>query len=140
MGRSYWFECSKCGYRTKVAGRADRGLTFFVQTIMCRDCKELYDAVSRLKVPDESGMRLKNLGLRPPGLSRSPITTSTPPRFEALLNRLPYRGVKRFRWIRFKLQCPVSSIHRVQPWNEPDKCPRCGVYLERNALPYRLWE
>src|SRR5215831_14184587 len=64
VGRSYWFECSKCGYRTKVAGRADRGLSFFVQTIVCRDCKELYDAVSRVKVPDESGLRLRNLGLR----------------------------------------------------------------------------
>jgi hypothetical protein len=30
MGRSYWFECPKCGYRAKVSGRADRGLSFFV--------------------------------------------------------------------------------------------------------------
>ena len=55
MGRSYWFECPKCGYRAKVSGRADRGLSFFVQTILCRDCRELYDAVTRLRVPDESG-------------------------------------------------------------------------------------
>ena len=55
MGRSYWFECPKCGYRAKVSGRADRGLSFFVQTILCRDCRELYDAVIRLRVPDEFG-------------------------------------------------------------------------------------
>ena len=55
MGRSYWFECPKCGYRAKVSGRADQGLTFFVQTILCCDCRELYDAVTRLKVPDEWG-------------------------------------------------------------------------------------
>ena len=34
----------------KSSGRADRGLSFFVQTILCRDCRELYDAVTRLRV------------------------------------------------------------------------------------------
>ena len=53
MGRSYWFECAKCGYRAKVSGRADRGITFFVHTILCRDCRELYDAVTRLRLADE---------------------------------------------------------------------------------------
>ena len=24
MGRSYWFECSRCGYRAKASGRLDR--------------------------------------------------------------------------------------------------------------------
>jgi hypothetical protein len=52
MGRSYWFECPKCGYRAKVSGRADRGLTLFVQTILCSDCRQLYDAVTRLRVAD----------------------------------------------------------------------------------------
>ena len=55
MGRSYWFECPKCGYRARVSGRADQGLSFVVQTILCCDCRELYDAVTRLKVPDEWG-------------------------------------------------------------------------------------
>ena len=58
MGRSYWFECVKCGYRAKVSGRADRGLNFFVQTILCRDCRELYDAITRVKIPDEFGLSL----------------------------------------------------------------------------------
>ena len=140
MGRSYWFECSRCGYRTKVSGRADRGLNFFVQTITCRDCKELYDAVTRLRVPDESGLRPAPFGLRGTGTNRTRLAMTSPPRFETVLNRLPYRGIKRFRWVQFKLQCPLSKIHRVQAWNEPDKCPRCGVYLERNALPYRIWD
>ncbi len=142
MGRSYLFECSRCGYRAKVAGRLDRGLNFFVQTIACRDCKELYDAVTRVKIPDEpeAGVRRNFFGcLRPK--SWSPRKTSSgPPTFESVLNRLDYKGVKRFRWVHFKPQCPVSPIHRIQIWNEPVKCPRCGLYLEKNALPYRIWE
>ena len=140
MGRSYWFECSRCGYRTRVSGRADRAFGFFVQTIVCRDCKELYDAVTRVRVPDDSGLQGKPLGLSLPGLSRSRPAKIAPPQFDAVLNRLPYRGIKHFRWIRFKIQCPISAIHRVEAWNEPGKCPRCSVFLERNALPYRIWD
>jgi hypothetical protein len=50
MGRSFWFECSRCGYRATVSGGADRGRDLFVQTISCRDCRKLYDAVTRLRI------------------------------------------------------------------------------------------
>jgi predicted RNA-binding Zn-ribbon protein involved in translation (DUF1610 family) len=140
MGRSYWFECAKCGYRAKVSGRADRGLSFFVQTILCRDCRELYDAVIRLRVPDELG-GLGNFGrLRNEKLPRALSGMTAPPGFQAVLNRLPLTGVKRFKWLAFKPQCPVSAIHRVRNWSDPDRCPKCGLYLEKNALPYRLWD
>ena len=140
MGRSYWFECVKCGYRAKVSGRADRGLNYFVQTILCRDCRELYDAITRVKIPDEFGALTPWVGLRrvkPRNLNR---TWNVPPSFQSVSNRLPYTGVSRFRWLQFKIQCPVSAWHTVQVWNEPDKCPRCGVPLEKNALPFRIWE
>jgi hypothetical protein len=139
MGRSYWFECARCGYRAKVSGREDRGRTFFVQTVFCRDCRELYDAVTRLKVADDP-VRFGNFAAwrwATPDLRR---TFSAPPAFQAVLSRLPQRGVKRFRWLPFKLQCPVSAIHQVRSWNDPDKCPRCSVFLEKSALPYRLWD
>jgi len=139
MGRSYWFECPKCGYRAKVSGHADRGLTFFVQTILCCDCMELYDAVTRWRVPDE------RLGLGSlPRWRQTRLTPqrglSAPPAFQSLLNRLPQTGVKQFKWLPFKLQCPVSAFHRVRGWNEPDRCPKCGIYLEKNARPYRFWD
>ena len=137
MGRSYHFECPRCGYRAKVSGRADRGSHLWVQTILCRDCKVLYDAVTRLKVPGESGFR-PNAGF-PNGRLRKK-NADRPPAFEAALNRLPLRAGNRAKWIPFKVACPVSAAHKVQIWNEPGKCPRCGVYLERNALPFRLWE
>jgi hypothetical protein len=137
MGRGYHFECSKCGYRAIVSGRADRGLNLTVQTVVCRDCRKLYDAVIGLKIPMESGLKLGNLGFGQRGFAR---IRGTPPSFEEAVNRLPYQGAPRFRWLKFKPQCPVSRFHRAEPWNEPEKCPRCGVYLERNALPYRIWD
>jgi len=139
MGRSYWFECPKCGYRAKVSGGADRGLTFFVQTVLCCDCMELYDSVTRLRVPEDP-IRLGNLaGWRWARLNPQ-RGFGAPPAFQAVLNRLAHTGVKRFEWLPFKLQCPVSVIHRVRSWNDPDKCPRCGVFLEKSALPYRVWD
>jgi len=140
MGRSYWFECSRCGYRAKVAGRADHGLNFAIQTILCRDCKHLYDAVTRVRVPDSLKERSFRLGFAQPNAFAAQRMSSAPPSFDAVLNRLPFKGVKYFRWLRFKPQCPVSAYHRVEEWNAPAKCPRCGVHLEQNAIPYRLWD
>src|SRR5208283_2601074 len=138
MGRSYWFECSRCGYRAKVSGRADRGLNFFVQTIVCRDCKELYDAVTRVKIP-AAKIASKNLaGWRPLRRRESPRALASPPTFQSALNHLLYTGTPRVKWQEFKLQCPVSPKHRVEAWTEADKCPRCGVHLEKGVLPYRI--
>src|SRR5437763_8248377 len=108
MGRSYWFECSKCGYRAKVSGGADRGLHFFVQTIACRDCKQLYDAVTRLRVPDESRLVSGNSFSAWRRRKQPWQRMSFPPDFQAALNRLPYKGVRRFKWLNFRLQCPNS--------------------------------
>jgi hypothetical protein len=63
-----------------------------------------------------------------------------PPTFDSALNRLLYKGIRRFIWLQFKLQCPVSPLHRVRSWTAPGRCPRCGLHLERNAVPYRIWE
>ncbi len=140
MGRSYWFECPKCGYRAKVSGRADRGLRFAVQTILCCDCKELYDAVIRLKVSDDGGGLGTFGGLRKTRFQKAHPRIANPPPFLAVLNRLPPKGPNRLKWLPFNLECPVSAIHRVRSWNDPDFCPKCGIYLEKSALPYRLWE
>jgi hypothetical protein len=140
MGRSYWFECPKCGYRAKVSGRSDRGLSFAVQTILCRDCRELYDAVTRLRVADEAIGGGNFGGLRRTRFLKSPPRLTVPPSFEAVLNRLPPSGAQRFKWAPFRLQCPVSALHRVRSWNDPDQCPKCGIFLEKSALPYRLWD
>lgn len=142
MGRSYWFECMRCGYRANVSGSSDRGLNLFVQTIECLDCKALYDAVTKLRFWEYAS----KVSLGQPNRARSlkPLarlqSARQPPTFAAALNRLIYPGARRFEWVRFALQCPVSPRHRVRSWNEPGRCPRCGVYLEKSVLPYRIWD
>ena len=133
MGRSYLFECSKCGYKASVSGGADDGFEFAVQTAVCRDCRSLFDSVVRLRIPD--------LGLRIPSEFQrlSPRKAEAPPTFESVLTRLPPTGIK-FKWADFKVRCPIFWTHRVQAWNDPGKCPRCGAYMEKNALPFRYWE
>src|ERR1700690_3849922 len=122
MGRAYLFECSKCGYPARVAGGADDGEHFAVQTIACADCKSLHDVVTRYKA---SPGPMEN----PP-----PIT----PKFAAVSNRLPPRGAR--PWLKSKPVCPVSPWHRIRIWRQPDKCPRCGTFLEPNGIPFRLWD
>lgn len=123
-----------------MSGKSDRGLQFAVQTVVCLDCRALLDAVTRWRVPDESPLQAwKNVGRRWPRRLAGP-QAGPAPTFSEALNRLPPRGVKRFRWVQFKAACPVSSLHRVEPWQAPDKCPRCGVPMEQSSLPYRLWD
>jgi hypothetical protein len=141
MGRSYAFECSKCGYRTAVAGKADGGVSFSVQTIACRECKVLYDAVTRVKARVEPLPDWRNVagaGRGKPAAGRWSVEAA--PSFLAALNRLPVLGGGRFRWIHFKLRCPASPLHRIQVWNDPGKCPRCGAYLDKSGVPFRIWE
>jgi len=138
MGKSYWFECGRCGYRAKVAGRADEGLHMSVQTILCEECKELYDAVTRLRLLD--GCRPMMHGALSTEAIASPADLKQAPSFQWALNRLRYTGEKVSDWLKFPLKCPVSSFHKIRVWNDPDKCPRCGVYLERAALAYRIWD
>ena len=123
MGRTYLFECFRCGYRVRVSGGAEEGEHFAVQTVSCADCKELYDAVTEFKAtvfPIAGG------------------SNKTAPGFAAVLNRLPPRGAR--QRLKFKPACPVSPLHRVRAWNRPDKCPKCGMFMEQNGLPFRLWD
>ena len=135
MGRSYLFECPKCAYRAKVSGGADRGLHFAVQTVLCVECKELFDAVTGLKLPAPKPAPL-NAGAR----IRAPKALSPPPAFSTVANCLPPAGVRRLVWVSFAPACPVSARHRVREWNQPGKCPRCGIFLEPSAIPFRLWD
>jgi hypothetical protein len=144
MGRSYWFECPKCSYRVKVSGGTDRGVNVFIETIHCRDCKELHDVVTRIRIPDEIQDRVRaGYCARGPPRAKLPGRSRAAkgaPSFQAAVGRLCYTGLARFKWLDFKLQCPVSPSHSVQSWSEPWRCPKCGTFLEKNAMPYRIWE
>src|SRR5437762_1553319 len=121
MGKSYWFECSRCGYRAKVAGRADEGLHMSVQTILCEECKELYDAVTRLRLLD--GSRPLMHGALSAEAIGGPADLKRAPSFQWALNRLRFTGEKISDWLKFPLKCPVSASHKIRVWNDPDKCP-----------------
>jgi hypothetical protein len=139
MGSTFLFECAKCGYRAKVAGGTARGFHLAVQTIQCFDCRQLFDVVTELKVPASSAAHLSRWKLR----SNQPDgdqTPAKPPSFAAALNRLVLGSGQRFRWVRFKAMCPVSLQHRTRAWKQPGKCPRCGVFLDGNAIPYKIWD
>lgn len=137
MGRTYQFECEKCGYRVKVAGGAAEGLEFTVQTILCCECRELRDAVTSLKVPWPPVVGDTGAGAKLNGKPKSPKAA---PLFAAIVNRLPLTGRARTRWQHFKPVCSLSALHLIREWNQPDQCPRCGVFLERSAIPFRHWD
>lgn len=139
MGRSFLFECGKCGYKAHVSGGADRGVAFSVQTISCHDCKQLYDAVVRAKMPPEPLLK-QSFGLRRVLPSKARFSAEPPPKFESLANKLSSTALKHFKWVHFKIRCPVSPFHRVHNWTDPGKCPRCAAFLEKNGLPFRIWE
>jgi len=122
MGRTYSFECCKCGYQVRVAGGAGAGEHFAVQTIACADCRALHDAVVHFK----------------PSLRQEENPPPAAPPFAAMLNRLPPRGAR--PWWKFKPACPISPRHRVRSWKQPDKCPKCGNFMEPGALPFRIWD
>lgn len=142
MGRTFLFECPKCLYRAHVAGGEDAGFRFAVQTILCQTCKELHDAVVRMRVP--TVLQTRSYG-GPRGLisefwHKRPSLSAHPPTFQQVLNQLWPPGVRHSRWVQFPLLCPKGPWHTIRPWNQPDQCPKCGVLMEQTALPYRLWE
>lgn len=139
MGRTYLFECAKCSYRATVAGGVERGPHLAVQTIHCLDCRELFDAVIELKVPATPAPTTTRWKLKPTPFDPGP-SEAKPPTFATALNQLVIGSGQPFRWERFKLACPVSARHRIRAWNQPGKCPKCGVFLDGSGTPFKVWD
>jgi hypothetical protein len=132
MGRTYLFECPQCQYRAKVSGGADSGVHCEVQTVVCRDCRELFDVFTRVRRPAEAEERIKFSAFHRPEIP--PVILQ-----DSLFN--PRRGPARLLvWKRLAPACPVVPKHFVEAWNDPGRCPRCGSFLEKNGLPFRLWD
>jgi hypothetical protein len=122
MGKTYVYECGLCHYRVKISGGADSGLDCAVQTIACRDCRELFDVFTRVRRQ-----------AAPPGKFKSRHPEIPPA-------ALPGSPARQHGWQKSNLSCPVNPKHRVEPWKNPGRCPHCGNYLEPNGLAFRLWD
>jgi len=129
MGRTYEFECEKCGYLANIAGGAAEGLEFAVQTILCFDCRELQDAVTSAAIPIVIG-----------DWEVECLLPSAPPPLAELMTRLPLIGRSDTQRRTFELACAMSPSHLVRAWNRPDKCPRCGAFLECSGFPFAQWD
>ena len=138
MGRSYLFECPRCAYRAPVSGGPDRGLDVATLTIVCRDCRKLYDVVTRLRLPRDA-RHATRLVRRAGATPHSVGAPEPPPPFEAALNRLFATG-SNLEWRVFRVRCPMAALHRVEPWNANGPCPRCATHLDRAATPFRIWD
>jgi hypothetical protein len=134
MGRTYLFECPRCEYKVAVAGGAEQGLLAQVQTVRCRDCVALLDVPIRVRVASDEAPRSQALGR--PDAWQDQLRR----RFMNWHLQLPVGLAARNQWVSLKARCPVSPIHRVEPWTHPGKCPRCESYMDRTVMPYRLWE
>jgi hypothetical protein len=104
-----------------AGGGIAEGLDVIAQTIQCADCREIRDAVIALRVPLDA-----------------PPYSSAPP-LEDVINPLQPNRPGAWRWDHFEPACLMDSSHEVEPWNQPGKCPRCGVFLEATGLPFRQW-
>jgi hypothetical protein len=133
MGRTYHFQCTQCQYHADLSGGADSGLHCDVQTILCRECRELFDVFTRARhevgcmkfVQNFSAFKRLEI---PPVILRDSLfaAKSAAPR--------------QFEWEKLKLACPVSATHFVEPWRHPGRCPRCYAFMAQDGLPFRIWE
>ena len=122
MGKTYAFECSLCQYRVKVSGGADSGVDCEVQTIACRECRELVDVFTRVRRLAAAAGKFQTKRLEIPPVA------------------LPGSAARQKGWQTFPLACPANAKHLVTAWRDPGRCPRCGNYLEKAGLPFRLWD
>jgi hypothetical protein len=132
VGKTYLFECPLCQYRVKISGGADRGLHCEIQTVICRDCRELYDVFIRQRRRADAVDLVKFPGfyrpeIPPTILREGSVSPSGKPPVPLV-------------WRTTAIACPVEPQHSVEAWNDPARCPRCGNYMEKNGFPYRTWD
>jgi hypothetical protein len=132
VGKTYLFECPQCQYRVRISGGADEGLHCEIQTVVCRECRQLYDLPLRQRRRDGAGEAARFPGFQRPDippvvLGESSLNPSTKPPAPLV-------------WRELAMACPVNSEHFVEPWNDPGRCPRCGNFMERNGFPFRAWD
>ena len=126
MGRTYHFECPYCHYRAKVSGGVDSGLHCEVQTVVCRDCRELLDIFTKVRRREGVVEKVKFPGFFRPEIPPVILRDGT--------------ANRRLVWQKFPPTCPVAAKHFVEAWKDPGRCPRCGNFMERGGMPTKIWD
>jgi hypothetical protein len=93
-----------------------------VQTVVCRDCRELFDVFTRVRRRATAAGKLKPWQPEIPPLQLRSVPPKPP------------------GWITAEPACPRSDLHRVESWTDPGRCPRCGCFLQKSGLPFRIWD
>jgi hypothetical protein len=132
VGKTYLFECPLCQYHVKISGGADSGLHCEIQTVVCHDCRELYDVFLRQRRAAGAAPQIRFPGFYRPEIPPVVLRDSS----VNPSGRPPAPLV----WYDFQPACPVEPKHAVEPWNDPGRCPRCGSYLEKGGFPFRAWD
>ncbi len=132
VGKTHLFECPQCHYRAKVSGGADGGWHCEIQTVVCRDCRELFDVFTRQRRRAGAAESVKFPGFYRPEIPPAVLGDSS-------VNPSP-KPLPRLIWRDYKLACPVEPVHFVEPWRDPGRCPRCGNFMEKNGFPFRVWD
>jgi hypothetical protein len=95
--------------------------------------------VTELKVPATPASNLSRWKLKPTPFDIGP-GDDKPPTFAAALNCLVVGDERSYRWVQYKIACPISTRHRIRPWKQPGKCPKCGVFLDGSGTPFKAWD
>ena len=94
-----------------VSGGLDGGDTFWTQTILCLECKELMDAVTTVRRGFEQ--------------AEMELTGEIDEECSAFVVRV---------------RCENDPAHRWREWNFPDVCPRCGGPMSQDPHIGMLWD
>jgi hypothetical protein len=133
VGKTFHFECPQCHYRANLCGGAAEGFYCEVQTIICRDCRELFDVFTRVRRrADEPPLPVKF-----PAFARAEIP---PVILQDSLFAPTRRAPRPLIWEECQLICPAQPKHFVEAWNDPGRCPRCGNFMEKNGFAFRVWD
>lgn len=133
MGKTFHYQCPQCQYRANISGGTDSGVDCEVQTIVCRECRELFDVFTRVRrlVGHREFARKFTAFARPeipPVILRNSLFASKA------------AEPRRYEWQKEKPVCPVAAKHFVEPWKHPGRCPRCHAFMEPAGLPFRVWD
>ena len=154
MGRCYLFTCSKCNYVARVAGQEDGGYNCWLATFVCRECRQLYDLATLVRLP--AALALKTQAGAGSTYSRFPRKVAAADLKEIVPAQAYFSGEivpgqpqlpdailpTRLdpRWVQLQVQCPVARHHHLQSWRDPGRCPKCATYLDKSLVPFRIWD